>query len=350
MDEPLQEQPARHRVQPLRGARARRACSGTGPFDEIDVDTAEDDPRRGRPAGPRRARGVVRGGPTAPRRCSTRRPTASDAGGLQPELPGVHGRRVVAAADPGRARRPARPRRRCCGRWPSWCSAPTRAVWMYACGPVLRRGIIHRNGTDRDKQIAQHMIDRRWGATMVLTEPDAGSDVGAGRTKAVPAGRRQLAHRGRQALHHLGRARHEREHHAPRARPPGRRRGRRRPRHQGTVLFVVPKHHFDLETGELTGERNGVYVTGVEKKMGIKVSTTCEVTFGEHEPGPRLAARRGARRHRADVPGDRERPDDGRHQGDRDPVDRLPERARVRQDPGAGPRPDAGRRTRPHRG
>jgi hypothetical protein len=42
----------------------------------------------------------------------------------------------------------------------------------------------------------------------------------------------------------------------------------------------VPKYHFDLETGEL-GERNGVYVTNVEHKMGIKVSNTCELTFGD---------------------------------------------------------------------
>ena len=41
----------------------------------------------------------------------------------------------------------------------------------------------------------------------------------------------------------------------------------------------MPKYHFDLETGELTGERNGVYVTGVEHKMGIKVSNTCELTL-----------------------------------------------------------------------
>ncbi|HET6166965.1 MAG TPA: acyl-CoA dehydrogenase, partial [Marmoricola sp.] len=40
------------------------------------------------------------------------------------------------------------------------------------------------------------------------------------------------------------------------------------------------KFHFDLETGEL-GERNGVYVTNVEHKMGIKVSNTCELTFGD---------------------------------------------------------------------
>ncbi len=45
----------------------------------------------------------------------------------------------------------------------------------------------------------------------------------------------------------------------------------------------MPKFHFDHKTGEL-GERNGAYVTNVEKKMGLKVSTTCEVTFGDGEP------------------------------------------------------------------
>jgi hypothetical protein len=48
-------------------------------------------------------------------------------------------------------------------------------------------------------------------------------------------------------------------------------------------MFMVPKYHFDFETGEL-GERNGVYATNVEKKMGLKASTTCELTFGEKEP------------------------------------------------------------------
>src|SRR5699024_9921521 len=40
------------------------------------------------------------------------------------------------------------------------------------------------------------------------------------------------------------------------------------------------KYDVDLETGEL-GERNGAYVTNLEHKMGLKVSPTCEVTFGE---------------------------------------------------------------------
>src|SRR3712207_2450904 len=46
------------------------------------------------------------------------------------------------------------------------------------------------------------------------------------------------------------------------------------------ILFVLPKFHVDLETSAL-GERNGVYVTNVERKMGLKVSTTCELTFGD---------------------------------------------------------------------
>ena len=53
---------------------------------------------------------------------------------------------------------------------------------------------------------------------------------------------------------------------------------------KGLSLFIVPKFHFDLETGELTGERNGVFATALEKKMGIKASATCELTFGDGVP------------------------------------------------------------------
>ncbi|HYO20421.1 MAG TPA: acyl-CoA dehydrogenase, partial [Dermatophilaceae bacterium] len=52
---------------------------------------------------------------------------------------------------------------------------------------------------------------------------------------------------------------------------------------KGLSLFVVPKYNVDLETGEL-GERNGAYVTNVEHKMGLKASTTCEITFGDKQP------------------------------------------------------------------
>ena len=153
-------------------------------------------------------------------------------------------------------------------------------IWMYGAGPAFA-GIVHRNGNDRDKRIAQHIVDRQWGTTMVLTEPDAGSDVGAGRTKAtanddgtwnIEGVKRFIT----SAEHDLT----ENIIHLVLARPAGVE-GVGGPGTKGLSLFVVPKFHFDPETGELTGERNGAYVTNVEHKMGIKVSNTCEVTFGD---------------------------------------------------------------------
>ena len=157
-------------------------------------------------------------------------------------------------------------------------------VWMYSAGPNFG-SIVYRNGTERDKKIAQHMVDRQWGATMVLTEPDAGSDVGAGRTKAY------LQEDGTWHIEGVKRFITSAEHdmseniiHLVLARPVGIE-GVGGPGTKGLSLFVVPKYGFDLETGELDGTRNGAYVTNVEKKMGIKVSTTCEVTFGDPSVG-----------------------------------------------------------------
>ncbi|WP_405062859.1 acyl-CoA dehydrogenase [Kribbella sp. NBC_01505] len=157
------------------------------------------------------------------------------------------------------------------------------AVHIYAAGPNFAH-VLWRNGIDRDKKIAEHIIQRGWGATMVLTEPDAGSDVGAGRAKATLQedgswhieGVKRFITSGEQDMT-------ENIVHLVLARPQGVE-GAGGPGTKGLSLFVVPKHHFDLETGELTGERNGAFVTNVEKKMGIKVSTTCELTFGDGVP------------------------------------------------------------------
>jgi alkylation response protein AidB-like acyl-CoA dehydrogenase len=156
-------------------------------------------------------------------------------------------------------------------------------VHMYSAGPGFGY-VVWRNGNDRDKQIARHMVERKWGATMVLTEPDAGSDVGAGRAKASPQADGSWHIEGVKRF--ITSAEHDMAEnivHLVLARPVGVD-GVGGPGTKGLSLFVVPKHHFDVETGELTGERNGVYVTNVEHKMGIKVSTTCEVTFGEKHP------------------------------------------------------------------
>ena len=152
------------------------------------------------------------------------------------------------------------------------------ALFMYSSGPNFGT-VVHRNGTQEQRKIADFMINKNWGSTMVLTEPDAGSDVGSGRTRAI------LQDDGSWHLEGVKRFITSAEHdlteniiHLVLARPegPG---VETRPGTKGLSLFIVPKFMFDIETGEL-GERNGAYVTGLEHKMGLKVSTTCELSFG----------------------------------------------------------------------
>src|SRR4051794_5942928 len=156
-------------------------------------------------------------------------------------------------------------------------------IWMYGCGPAFA-GVIERNGNERDLKIAKHIVDREWGTTMVLTEPDAGSDVGAGRTKATSNADGTWNIEGvKRFITSAESDLSDQIIHLVLARPQGVE-GVGGPGTKGLSLFVVPKYHFDLETGEL-GDRNGVYVTNVEHKMGIKVSNTCEVTFGDPSVG-----------------------------------------------------------------
>jgi alkylation response protein AidB-like acyl-CoA dehydrogenase len=153
-------------------------------------------------------------------------------------------------------------------------------VWMYASGPSFAH-TLYVEGTPEQKEWAKLFVDKQWASTMVLTEPDAGSDVGAGRTRAVPQPDGSFHIEGVKRFITSG------EHdlseniiHYVLARPVGVD-GAGGPGTKGLSLFVVPKFHFDPATGEL-GERNGIFATNVEHKMGLKVSTTCELTFGEH--------------------------------------------------------------------
>lgn len=153
-------------------------------------------------------------------------------------------------------------------------------VYMFGSGPGFA-GLIHRMGTPDQKRFAEIMLEGLWGATMVLTEPDAGSDVGAGRTRAIaqPDGSWHLEGVKRfitSAEHDLT----DNIVHLVLARPVGVE-GAGSVGTKGLSLFVVPKYHVDLETKQL-GERNGVMATNVEHKMGLKISTTCELTFGAH--------------------------------------------------------------------
>jgi alkylation response protein AidB-like acyl-CoA dehydrogenase len=134
-------------------------------------------------------------------------------------------------------------------------------------------------GTPEQQKIAKLMLDKQWTATMVLTEPDAGSDVGAGRSKAVKqadgswhiTGTKRFITSGE---HDLA----ENIIHFVLARPEGGAVGTK-----GLSLFLVPKYHFNWDSGEL-GKRNGVFATRLEEKMGLNISATAELNMGEKEP------------------------------------------------------------------
>ena len=152
------------------------------------------------------------------------------------------------------------------------------ALFLYVSGGLMAV-VLGLVGTEEQVQKwGIPMIERRWGGTMVLTEPDAGSDVGAGTTKATHIdgetyhleGVKRFITSGEQDYHeniiHLVLARRE-------GGEPGT---------PGLSMFIVPKYHVN-EDGSL-GQRNGAVVTNIEKKMGIKGSTTCELTLGADEP------------------------------------------------------------------
>ena len=218
---PLQVQPEGHHVQPVRGQRPRRACSASAPWADFDAATVRGilgelerlacrghggELRRGRPRS---------AAPGRRRRPPPRRPEA------------VAGRASTTAAGTS------------CRSPPIWVGmgAPSQVRWagqemMVGANPAaffyitgaLMAVVIGRLGTpDQVEKWAKPMLQRRWGGTMVLTEPDAGSDVGAGTTRAIAVDEAA-------GVYHLegvkrfitsGRQRLSREHRPPRPGPPG---------------------------------------------------------------------------------------------------------------------------------
>ena len=152
------------------------------------------------------------------------------------------------------------------------CANP--AIQWYST-PVMSQ-VLGLVGTEQQKQWARIGLERGWTGTMALTEPDAGSDVGAGRTKAIaqPDGTWHIE--GVKRFISGGDVGDTAENlfHLVLARPEG-----AGPGTKGLSLFYVPKYLFDPDTLDLR-ERNGVFATALEEKMGIKASPTCELTFG----------------------------------------------------------------------
>ncbi|OBB65450.1 acyl-CoA dehydrogenase [Mycobacterium sp. 852014-50255_SCH5639931] len=146
---------------------------------------------------------------------------------------------------------------------------------FFCLGPLMAQAL-YVEGNEEQRRWAAEGVERGWAATMVLTEPDAGSDVGAGRAKAIaqPDGTWHIEGVKRFISGGDVGTTADNVFHLVLARPEG-----AGPGTKGLSLFYVPQFLFDPDTFEL-GARNGVFATGLEHKMGIKSSPTCELTFG----------------------------------------------------------------------
>ncbi|HTL35690.1 MAG TPA: acyl-CoA dehydrogenase family protein, partial [Kofleriaceae bacterium] len=162
-------------------------------------------------------------------------------------------------------------------RWSAFelMSGANPSVTFYVLGNVMST-IIDALGTPAQKaRFVKPMIEQHWGATMVLTEPGAGSDVGAGTTKARHIEGDVYELEGVKRFITNGDFDHPKNIvHMVLARPEG-----AGPGTKGLSMFIVPKYWVN-EDGTI-GERNGAVVTNVEHKMGIRGSATCELTLGE---------------------------------------------------------------------
>jgi 3-(methylthio)propanoyl-CoA dehydrogenase len=159
----------------------------------------------------------------------------------------------------------------------------TSANMAFSLGPLLTTGAVylmqHHCSREQLDTYVPKMVSGEWAGTMNLTEPQAGSDVGAVTTRAVPAGDGTYRITGQKIYITYG------EHdltdniiHLVLARlpdaPPG---------VKGISLFIVPKVLVNAD-GSL-GERNDVQVVSLEHKLGIHASPTCVMAFGEGGDG-----------------------------------------------------------------
>lgn len=154
------------------------------------------------------------------------------------------------------------------------------ANMAFSMAPLLTQGAIdllmHHGSEEQRELYLRRMVTGEWTGTMNLTEPQAGSDVGAVRTRAVPAGDGTYRITGTKIYITFG------EHdmadnivHLVLARTPD-----APPGTKGISCFIVPKYLVNPD-GSL-GERNDVTCVSIEHKMGIKASPTCVMSYGEH--------------------------------------------------------------------
>lgn len=152
------------------------------------------------------------------------------------------------------------------------------AYFMYSGGAVGASHLIYEFGTDEQKKKYMYKIlECKNGGTMALTEPDAGSDVGALKTKAFrqPDGTYRI--KGQKIFISGGDCdMFENIVHPVLARIEGDPAGT-----SGISIFLVPKYLVN-DDGSL-GRRNDYTISGIEHKMGLRASATCAMSFGDND-------------------------------------------------------------------
>ena len=170
---------------------------------------------------------------------------------------------------------------------PQLLLGPTLEMWNaanvgFANGPLLNQGAIEAIelvGSQEQKQrYIPKLVSGEWTGTMCLTEPQAGSDLAAVRSKAVPQGDHYRLS-GQKIFITFG------EHdlaeniiHLVLARLPDAPEGTK-----GISLFIVPK--FTLTAEGKIGERNDVHCSGIEHKLGLNGNPTCTLNYGKKSGG-----------------------------------------------------------------
>jgi len=159
----------------------------------------------------------------------------------------------------------------------------TSANMAFSLGPLLTTGAVylltHHASEEQAQTYLPKMVSGEWSGTMNLTEPQAGSDVGAVTTRATPAGDGSYRITGQKIYitygdHDLT----EQIVHLVLARLPDAPAGTK-----GISLFIVPK--FLVNDDGSLGERNDVEVVSLEDKLGIHASPTCVMAYGEKGDG-----------------------------------------------------------------
>jgi alkylation response protein AidB-like acyl-CoA dehydrogenase len=166
----------------------------------------------------------------------------------------------------------------------------------FALAPILSVGaieaLVHHGTPEQQAAYLPKLATGEWTGTMNLTEPQAGSDVGALRATATPRGDGTFLIKGTKIFISFG------DHdmaenivHLVLARTPD-----GPPGTKGISLFLVPKYR--LNTDGTPGEFNDVRVVSIEHKMGLHASPTCVLSFGDHDDcigelvGPEMAGMR----------------------------------------------------------